>query len=138
MGRRLEEETLLEKLSAHPEIRERMEVLRLSVLEEEGVEEEGELGDADAAELRLIDEMRQMGRASLSAWAARKAERETASCRGEAGVYREGKKTLLAHDLRRHKRCRSSAPQGHTPAASVCERSESSSSERFASPATGR
>ena len=62
-------------------------------------DEQGELGDADAAEMRLIDEMRQMGRASLSAWAERKTERETEACQVRRGVWREGKKTLLAHHL---------------------------------------
>jgi len=33
-----------------------------------------------------------MGRASLSAWAQRKAERETQAYRSRPGVWREGKK----------------------------------------------
>jgi hypothetical protein len=87
MARRLEDKELLERLRAQPGIRERVEGMLLAVLDEEG-----ELGDADGAELRLIDEMRQMGRASLSAWAQRKAERETARWQAHAGVCREGKK----------------------------------------------
>jgi hypothetical protein len=87
MGRGLGDEELLERLRAHPEIRERLEGTLLVV-----ADEEGELGDADAVELRLIEEMRRMGRASLSAWAECKAERETASCRARSGVWREGKK----------------------------------------------
>ena len=87
MARRLGDEELLERLEAHPEIRERLEGMLLAV-----ADEEGDLEDADAVEMRLIEEMRQMGRASLSAWAQRKAERETASWRVQPGVWREGKK----------------------------------------------
>jgi hypothetical protein len=122
---------LLEKLRAHPEIRERLEGMLLAVLDEE------EVGNADAAELRLIDEMRQMGHASLSAWAQRKAERETVRWQAHAGVCREGKKTLLAHDIRRHKRRRSPATRGQTPAASLGGRSEGSSPGYLRSPTTG-
>jgi hypothetical protein len=83
----MDDEELLERLKANPEIRERLEGTLLAV-----ADEQGELGDADAAEMRLIDEMRQMGRASLSAWAQCKAERETEACRARPGVWREGKK----------------------------------------------
>ena len=86
MARRMEDEELLKRLKAHPEIGERLEGTLLAV-----ADEQGELGDADAAEMRLIDEMRQMGRAPLSAWAQRKAERETAGWQARPGVWREGK-----------------------------------------------
>lgn len=87
MPRRLGDEELLAMLNANPEIRERLEGTLLAVSDEQG-----ELGDADTAEMRLIDEMRQMGRAALSAWAERKAERETQSWQACPGVCREGKK----------------------------------------------
>ena len=45
----MEDEELLERLKAHPEIRERLEGTLCAVSGEEG-----ELGDADTAELRLI------------------------------------------------------------------------------------
>ncbi|GHU09730.1 hypothetical protein FACS1894158_19100 [Betaproteobacteria bacterium] len=83
----MEDGELLERLRAHPEIRNRLEGTLRAVSDEEG-----ELGDADTAEMRLIEEMRQMGRASLSAWAQRKAERETAHWQERTGVCREGKK----------------------------------------------
>jgi hypothetical protein len=87
MPRRMDDEELLERLKANPEIRERLEGTLLAV-----ADEQGELGDADAAEMRLIDEMRQMGRASLSAWAERKAARETEGWQARPEVWREGKK----------------------------------------------
>jgi hypothetical protein len=42
--------------------------------------------------MKLIDEMRRLGHASLSAWAQRKAEREAERRQTGAGVWREGKK----------------------------------------------
>lgn len=87
MAARMKDEELLNRLESAPELRERVEAMLRAVLDEQG-----ELGDADAAEMKLIDEMRQMGRASLSAWAQRKAERETQACQARPGVWREGKK----------------------------------------------
>ena len=58
MPSRMDDEELLERLKANPEIRERLEGTLPAV-----ADEQGELGDADAAEMRLIDEMRQKGRA---------------------------------------------------------------------------
>jgi hypothetical protein len=87
MPRVLNDEELLERLHANPEVRERLEGMLLAI-----ADEKGELGDADAAEMRLIDEMRRMGHASLSAWAQRKAARETESRQDAAGIWREGKK----------------------------------------------
>ena len=86
MPHRMDNEELLTRLEANPELRERLEATLLAV-----ADEQGELGDADAAEMKLIDEMRRMGHASLSAWAQRKATRETEG-RSGPGVWREGKK----------------------------------------------
>lgn len=68
---RFSDKELLHRLAEAPEIRDRLESLLLAV-----ADEKGDLRQADAAELRLIDEMRQMGRASLSAWAERQVARE--------------------------------------------------------------
>ena len=87
MPQRMGDEELLTRLEGNPEIRERLEATLLAV-----ADEQGELGDADAAEMRLIDEMRRMGHASLSAWAQRKAEREAERRQAGSGVWREGKK----------------------------------------------
>jgi len=87
MPQRMEDEELLMRLEGNPELRERLEATLRAV-----ADEQGELGDADAAEMKLIDEMRRMGHASLSAWAQRKAEREAARRQASPGVWREGKK----------------------------------------------
>lgn len=87
MTQQLTDEELLNRLNAHPEIRNRLESTLLAV-----ADEQNELGDAHAVEWRLIDEMREMGRASLQAWAQQKTERETLNRQEADGVWREGKK----------------------------------------------
>ena len=59
----------------------------------EAVEDEaGELREADAAELRLIDEMRRMGQEALQAWASGQVEKTSQEICQEGGVWSEGKK----------------------------------------------
>ena len=58
----LSDAELLEKLNANPFLRERIGSLLLAV-----EDESGNLREADAAEMRIIDEMRQMGQESLAA-----------------------------------------------------------------------
>ncbi len=93
MPQRMGDEELLTRLEGNPEIRERLEATLLAVSDEQG-----ELGDADAAQMKLIDEMRRMGHASLSAWAQHKAAREAERRRGP-GVWREGKKNSAGTPL---------------------------------------
>ena len=52
----MSDEALLERLNEHPELRSRVESMLLIV-----GDEIGNLQEADAAELRLIEEMRRMG-----------------------------------------------------------------------------
>ena len=83
----LSDEELVRRLRAHPQLRNRMESLLLAV-----EDETGELREADAAELRVIDEMRRMGREALQAWAARQVEKTAQEVGQEGGVWSEGKK----------------------------------------------
>ncbi len=85
----------LQRLNDHPVLRARFESL-LGVVEDAG----GDLEKADAAERRVIEEVRQMGNEVLTAWAQSGIARSAALAQsaGRSG----GKKTLLAHDLRRH------------------------------------
>ena len=83
----LSDEELVRKLGAHPQLRNRMVSLLLAV-----EDEAGELREADAAELRVIDEMRRMGREALQAWAAGQVERSAQELGQEGGVWSEGKK----------------------------------------------
>ena len=86
-GKLLSDEELVRRLGAHPQLRNRMESLLLAV-----EDEAGELREADAAELRVIDEMRRMGREALQAWAARQVEKTAQEVGQEGGVWSDGKK----------------------------------------------
>lgn len=85
--KRLSDAEILEKLNANPELRERIGCLLLAI-----EDEQGDLREADAAELRIIEEMRQMGQESLAAWAQRQVRKRSQEVREAEGVWREGKK----------------------------------------------
>lgn len=87
MLRQLSDAELLEKLQANPDIRDRIECLLLAI-----EDESGDLREADLAELRIIEEMRQLGRESLTAWAQRQVEKAEEEIRCTEKVWREGKK----------------------------------------------
>ena len=112
--RTLSDQYLLEKLNSHPTLRERVGYLLLAV-----EDETGDLKEADAAEMCLIEEMRQMGRESLTAWAERQVVKTAEEARQADSAWREGKKTLLAHDLRRRKRGRTPTNCAREPSASA-------------------
>lgn len=86
-ARDLSDTELLDKLNAHPELRERVGALLLTI-----EDEQGDLREADAVEMRLLEEMRQMGRESLSAWAQRQVRTTAEAAREVGGTWREGKK----------------------------------------------
>ncbi len=67
---------LLELLNAHPLLRHRVEAL-ISIVEDcdETIEK------ADAAEQRVIEEVRKIGHTALSEWAEGKNKRNEASCK---------------------------------------------------------
>ena len=83
----LSDAELLERLKAHPELRERIGGLLLAV-----EDEQGDLRTADAMEMRLIEELRQMGRESLSAWACGQVAKGTEEEKQGGRVWQEGKK----------------------------------------------
>jgi len=83
----LSDETLLERLNEHPELRSRVESMLLVV-----ADEKGELQEADAAEMQLIEQMRRMGQASLQAWATGQAVKAADGVGLANGVWRAGKK----------------------------------------------
>jgi hypothetical protein len=85
--RNLSDEEILRGLNANPQIKNRIASL-LAIVEDRA----GDLKEADAAEMRLIEEIRRMGQEALQAWAERQVERsEQELCRG-GQVHREGKK----------------------------------------------
>jgi hypothetical protein len=55
-------------------------------------DEAGELKTADAAEMRVIEEMRQTGKVALQSWAERQVDNTSQKLKQTAGVWREGKK----------------------------------------------
>ena len=56
---------------------------------------DGDLGEADAAEERLIEEMRLLGREALQGWADERVEATERDVRGQAGMHRQGKKNSV-------------------------------------------
>lgn len=84
----LSDDDLVRKLGAHPDLRNRVESLLLAV-----EDEAGELREADAAEMRVIEEMRRMGQEALQAWAARQVDKTSKELRQtDESAWREGKK----------------------------------------------
>jgi hypothetical protein len=83
----LSDEVLLEHLNKYPELRSRVESMLLVV-----ADEKGELQEADAAEMQLIEQMRRMGQESLQAWATGQAVKAADGVGHENGVRRAGKK----------------------------------------------
>ncbi len=52
----------------------------------------GDLGEADAAEERLVEEMRLLGRESLQGWAEERVEATEREVRQQPGMHGNGKK----------------------------------------------
>ena len=83
----LSDEAILKGLNAHPQIKSRIEAM-LAVVEDAG----GDLKEADAAEMRMIEEIRRMGQEALQAWADRQVVKTEQELREAGQVQREGKK----------------------------------------------
>jgi hypothetical protein len=84
----LSDDELVRKLSAHPDLRNRVESLLLAV-----EDEAGELKEADAAEMLVREEMRRMGQEALQAWATRQVDKTSKEISQTGGAaWREGKK----------------------------------------------
>jgi hypothetical protein len=84
---KMSDEALLNRLNEHPELRSRVESMLLVV-----GDEMGNLQEADAAEMQLIEEMRRMGQESLQAWASGQAAKASEGVGRESKAWREGKK----------------------------------------------
>jgi hypothetical protein len=82
--------TLCERLNRHPQLRVRVESL-LAVVEDA----EGDCDKADAAEQRMIEELRQMGNEALTAWAERAVEKQAVVAQAEPDWRPGGKKNCI-------------------------------------------
>ena len=86
-GLELSDEALMAALRAHPELRQRVSSIVQAV---EG--DEGELTEADAAEERMVEEMRLLGREALNSWAERRVEATEREIRQRPRMHRQGEK----------------------------------------------
>jgi len=80
-----------ERLQRHPQLRAKFESL-LDVVENAS----GDVVKAHEAEERVFEELRQMGRDAIQAWAERKHQKLVADCDARSDLSRKQKKTLLA------------------------------------------
>ena len=83
----LSDEAILRGLNANPQIKNRIASL-LAAVEDAA----GDLKEADAAEMRLIEEIRRMGQEAMQAWANRQVEVTGQEVLRGGQVQREGKK----------------------------------------------
>jgi hypothetical protein len=83
----LSDDAILRGLNANPQIKSRVASL-LAAVEDAG----GDLKEADAAEMRMIEEIRRMGQEAMQAWADRQIEASEKEVRRGGRVHREGKK----------------------------------------------
>ena len=84
------DQVLCERLNCHPLLRARVESL-LEVVEDAA----GDCEKADAAERRVIEELRQMGNEALTAWAERGVEKRVAVAQAEPDWRPGGKKNCI-------------------------------------------
>lgn len=84
---KLSDEALLAFFRTHPELRERM----VSIVSAVG-NSAGDLVEADAAEDRLVEEMRLLGREALQSWAEERITATEREVRLQGGLHRQGKK----------------------------------------------
>ena len=84
---KLSDEALLAFFQSHPGFRDRV----ASIVGAVG-NQDGNLGEADAAEERLVEEMRLLGLEALQGWAEERVEATERDVRGQARIHRQGKK----------------------------------------------
>jgi hypothetical protein len=84
---KLSDEALWGFFQSHPTFRERV----ASIVGAVG-NLEGDLGEADAAEERLVAEMRLLGREALQGWADERVAATEQEIRQQAGMHGNGKK----------------------------------------------
>ena len=129
---KLSDEALLAFFQSHPDFRDRV----ASIVGAVG-NLDGDLLEADAADERLVEEMRLLGRAALQGWADKRVEATERDVRGQTGIQRQGKKTPLAHEIRRDRSSGAAIPAQKQSRAPVCSWREGQSARVFAAVAAG-
>jgi hypothetical protein len=84
---KVSDEALLAFFQSHPDLRERMASIVAAV-----GNTEGNLVEADAAEERLVEEMRLLGREAMQSWARGRVAATEQEVGLQAGMHRQGKK----------------------------------------------
>jgi len=84
---KLSNEEFLVFLEKHPDLRDRFASI-VSAVENS----EGNLKEADAAEERILEEMRLLGREALQGWAEKQVEVTEREIRQQPQMHRQGKK----------------------------------------------
>ena len=92
--------SLVQRISRYPSLKNRIELL-MNILEDCA----GDCQKANAAEMRVMEELRQLGSEALHCWAEHQLEPSSADF-GEthSTAAKSGKKTLVAHHCRRGSR----------------------------------
>lgn len=121
------DEELMRALNANPQVKKRIASM-LAVVQDAA----GDLKEADAAEMRLIEEIRLMGQEAMQSWANRQVELTEQAVRRGGQVQREGKKTLLAHHLWRHPRRGTPIPSWQQTDTRLCTKRQGQSPRLFA------
>lgn len=86
-GADMTDEALVAFLRGHPDFRNRVASIALAMENADGA-----LDEADAAEERLVEEMRHLGRAALQGWAEKRVEATEQDIRRQPSLHRQGKK----------------------------------------------
>jgi len=84
---KMSDEALSAFLQAHPGFRDRVAAIASAV-----GNLDGDLAEADAAEERLVEEMRLLGRESLQGWAEERVVATEREVRQQSGMHGNGKK----------------------------------------------
>lgn len=86
-GADMSDEALVAFLRGHRDLRNRVASIALAV-----ENADGDLDEADAAEDRLVEEMRHLGREALQGWAEKRVDATEQATRQQPSLYRQGKK----------------------------------------------
>jgi hypothetical protein len=79
-------------IEAHPDVHDRMVSIAMAI-----VDSEGNLKEADAAEERIVEETRLLGRTAMQSWAENQVAATEQDIRQQPGMHRQGTKQLYWH-----------------------------------------